>query len=78
MAYDIDYQESDTFKYMTQEQSNKEMFMLDTMQIDPTASTKNTRKSKKRKWREIEAIKEANRLKKELRHYDYDFDVTED
>ena len=52
--------------------------MLDTMQIDPTASTKNTRKSKKRKWREIEAIKEANRLKKELRHYDYDFDITED
>lgn len=31
-------------------------------------------KSKKRKWREIEAIKDNFRLKKELAEFDIDFD----
>lgn len=38
-------------------------------------SNKAKRKNKKRKWREIEAIKEEYRLRKELNshYYDYDF-----
>ncbi|MDG1923151.1 MAG: DUF3545 family protein [Glaciecola sp.] len=47
-------------------------------------SNKAKRKNKKRKWQEIEAIKEDNRLRKELNaldfdyDYDYDYDFSDD
>ncbi len=41
-------------------------------------STKAKRKSKKRKWREIEAIEDKNRLRKELSSLEYDFDFSDD
>lgn len=37
-------------------------------------SNKTKRKNKKRKWQEIEAIKEDNRLRKELNALDFDYD----
>lgn len=35
-------------------------------------------KTKKRKWREIEAIKEENRLRKELNAFDFDYDFSDE
>jgi hypothetical protein len=37
-------------------------------------SNKAKRKNKKRKWQEIESIKEDNRLRKELNALDFDYD----
>lgn len=37
----------------------------------PEAKTKTSAKGKKRKWREIEALKERHRLRKELQELDY-------
>lgn len=41
-------------------------------------SNKAKRKNKKRKWREIEAIKEEKRLRRELNALDYDYDFSDD
>lgn len=41
-------------------------------------SNKAKRKTKKRKWREIEAIKEENRLRKELNAFDFDYDFSDE
>jgi hypothetical protein len=41
-------------------------------------SNKAKRKNKKRKWQEIEAIKEDNRLRKELNALDFDYDYDYD
>ncbi|GEB70680.1 MULTISPECIES: DUF3545 family protein [Pseudoalteromonas] len=37
----------------------------------PNTTRKTSQKNKKRKWREIEAIKDKHRLRKELEEYDY-------
>jgi hypothetical protein len=37
----------------------------------PDTTRKSSQKNKKRKWREIEAIKEKHRLRKELQELDY-------
>ncbi|MBQ4798399.1 DUF3545 family protein [Pseudoalteromonas sp. MMG006] len=37
----------------------------------PDTTRKTSQKNKKRKWREIEAIKDKHRLRKELEEYDY-------
>lgn len=41
-------------------------------------SNKAKRKTKKRKWREIEAIKEENRVRKELNAFDFDYDFSDE
>ena len=42
--------------------------------VDSNKSTTKSTRSKKRKWREIEAIQDRFRLEKELAEYDVDFD----
>ncbi|GAA61130.1 hypothetical protein P20652_3004 [Pseudoalteromonas sp. BSi20652] len=43
----------------------------------PDTARKTSQKNKKRKWREIEAIKDKHRLRKELQELDYFTDSIE-
>ncbi len=49
---------------------------MDRLDLDTVETNKSSRGSnKKRKWREIEAIKDRMRLQKELQSIDHSFDV---
>lgn len=52
--------------------------MEESLTLENQPPIKAKRKSKKGKWREIEAIKEKNRLDKELSAYEFDFDFTDE
>jgi hypothetical protein len=55
--------------------SYTEVLMEDSIMLESEHhSNKTKRKNKKRKWQEIEAIKEDNRLRKELNALDFDYD----
>ncbi len=55
--------------------SYTEVLMEDSIMLESEHhSNKAKRKNKKRKWQEIEAIKEDNRLRKELNALDFDYD----
>ncbi|BEU04653.1 hypothetical protein OAG1_34530 [Agarivorans sp. OAG1] len=49
---------------------------MDRLDLDTVETSKSSRSSnKKRKWREIEAIKDKIRLQKELQSIDHSFDL---
>ena len=59
--------------------SYTEVLMEDSIMLESEHhSNKTKRKNKKRKWQEIEAIKEDNRLRKELNALDFDYDYDYD
>ena len=61
--------------------SYTEVLMEDSIMLESEHhSNKAKRKNKKRKWQEIESIKEVNRLRKELNalDFDYDYDFSDD
>lgn len=61
--------------------SYTEVLMEDSIMLESEHhSNKAKRKNKKRKWQEIESIKEDNRLRKELNalDFDYDYDFSDD
>jgi hypothetical protein len=59
--------------------SYTEVLMEDSIMLESEHhSNKTKRKNKKRKWQEIEAIKEDNRLRKELNALDFDYDFSDE
>ena len=52
--------------------------MEESITLENPAPAKAKRKSKKGKWREIEAIREKSRLAKELGDYEFDFDFVDE
>jgi hypothetical protein len=78
-AYNESYNDRNITRMSQSSASYKEVLMEESIMLESEHhSNKAKRKSKKRKWREIEAIKEENRLRKELNALDYDYDFSDE
>jgi hypothetical protein len=78
-SYKDSYNDRNITRMSESSASYTEVLMEESIMLESEHhSNKAKRKSKKRKWREIEAIKEENRLRKELNALDYDFDFSDE